>query len=131
MRNQKFCSGRRGGGFVKNTRKRGPAGKHCGVFPHRYSQNYILNWKFNTKLDTIRDFLSKIRTLFLIFQKGRGGFPTVHSYVPLNVVEYASISWICLNILENAWINFSDYAKTLNMPDYLTFSTGIWRHLGF
>ena len=28
--------------------------------------------------------------------------------------------YICLNILENAWINCSDYARALNMHDHLT-----------
>ena len=42
-----------------------------GVFSSRYSQNYILNGKFNPKMNTIRAFLSKIRTLFPIFKKGR------------------------------------------------------------
>ena len=44
-------------GFVKNTRKRGPTGKHFGIFSPRYSQNYILNGKFNPKMDTIMAFL--------------------------------------------------------------------------
>ena len=52
--------------FVKNTRKRGPTGKQFGNFSPRYSQNYILNGKFNPKMNTIRNFLSKIRTPFSI-----------------------------------------------------------------
>ena len=52
--------------FVKNVRIKGPAGKHFGnIFP-RYSQNYILNGKFNPKMNTMRAFLSKMTTLFLI-----------------------------------------------------------------
>ena len=35
-----------------------------------------------------------------------------------------------LNILENAWINCSDYARPLNMHDYLTCLTGFSRCLG-
>ena len=54
--------------FVKNTRKKGLAGKNFRVFPPRYSSNNILNRKFNTKLDTIRTFFSKIRALFPLFQ---------------------------------------------------------------
>ena len=61
--------------FVKNTRKRGPAGKHFGVFSPRYSSNYILNRKLNAKINTIRGFLFKIRTLFLIFKKGQRRSP--------------------------------------------------------
>ena len=45
-------------------------------FSPRYSSNYILNEKYNPKMDTIRVFLPKIRTLFSIFKKGRGGLPS-------------------------------------------------------
>ena len=47
--------------FVKNTRKKGPAGKI-------FSLNYIFNGRFNPSMDTIRAFFSKIRALFLIFK---------------------------------------------------------------
>ena len=56
--------------FLKNMRKRGPVGKYFEVFLHLDTQNYILNEKFNPKMDTIRIFLSRIRILFLDFQKG-------------------------------------------------------------
>ena len=39
--------------------------------------------------------------------------------------------WIYLNIIENTWINYSDYAKALNMHNPLTCSTGFWRCLGY
>ena len=51
--------------FVKNTRKRGPAGKHFGVFSPRYCYSkFILNGKFNPEMGTIRVLFSKIRTHF-------------------------------------------------------------------
>ena len=52
--------------FGKNTRKTGPTGKQFGNFSPTYPQNYILNGKFNPKMNTIRTFLSKIRTPFSI-----------------------------------------------------------------
>ena len=51
--------------FLKNTRIKGPAGKDLGVYSPRYPQNYILNRKFNSKMDIIRAF-------FLIFIIGQG-----------------------------------------------------------
>ena len=42
--------------FVKNSRKIGPARKNFEVFPFRYSSNYILNSKFNIRMDRIRFF---------------------------------------------------------------------------
>ena len=36
-------------------------------------QRHILNGKFNPKMSRIRAFLSKIRTLFSIFKKNKGG----------------------------------------------------------
>ena len=53
--------------FVKNTRIKGPAGKNLLVYSPRYSQNYILNRKFNSKMDTIRTFFTKSGHFFLIF----------------------------------------------------------------
>ena len=78
--------------FVKNTRKRGPTGKHFGVLSPRYSQNYFLNGKFNPKVDTIRTFLSKIRTLFSIFKKTEEASTLFPVCATVSVAEYASIS---------------------------------------
>ena len=47
--------------FTKNTRKRGLGG------------HSFFNGKFSPKMDTIRAFLSKIKKLFLICIKDRGG----------------------------------------------------------
>ena len=79
VHNQKFFRGRfaeKGHfdkDFVKSTRKCSPAGKHFGVFLPRYFKNYMLTGKSNPKMNTIRAFLSKIRTIFSIFKKGWGG----------------------------------------------------------
>ena len=103
--------------FTKNTRKRGLGG------------HSFFNGKFSPKMDTIRAFLSKIKKLFLICIKDRGGWPSplvVHLQVWLNMLQYP---WKCLN--KHAWINCFDYARALNMHDHLTFSTGFWRCLGF
>ena len=55
--------------------KNSPAGENFQVFSPRYSLNYILNGKFNLRMDTIRAFFPKIRTTFLIFKKGQGRPP--------------------------------------------------------
>ena len=53
----------------------------------------------------------------------------IHEYVSvyLNVPQYV---WTWLNISEympkNARINFSDYAKVLNLPHHLRYLTGFW-----
>ena len=77
--------------LVKNTRKRDPSGKHFGAFSSIYSQNYILNGKFNPKMDTIRTFISKIRT-FSIFKISREVLPSHSICTPLIVAEYALVS---------------------------------------
>ena len=114
--------------FVKNTRKRDPAGNRV-YFP-RYCWNYILNGKFKPKMDTIEAFLSEIRH-FLWFLKRQGKLPlfplVARLWVWLNMHQYL---WISLNILENAWINCSDCARALNMHDHPTCSIGFWRCLG-
>ena len=82
--------------FVKNTRKRGPTGKYFEVFSSRYSLS--LNGKFKQMMDTIRAFISKIKTLISIFKKGRGGFSSlIPNCAPMGVAENTSIS---LNMLK-------------------------------
>ena len=81
-------------------------------------------------MDTIRAFLSKIRTLFIIFKKGREVSPLPTSCIPGVWLNVHLHTWISLNILENAWINCSDYARALNINDHLTCLTGFWRCLG-
>ena len=68
---------------------------------------YTVNGRFNPEMDTIKAFLSKIKTLFLIFKKGRWGLPSPPpSCAPVNVTEYVSITlnmskypWKCFNKL--------------------------------
>ena len=74
--------------------KKGPKGKQFGVFPPRYSQNYILNGTINPKVDTIMTFLSKIKILFLIFRKEKGGLSSPPNCAPASVwlsSEYGTV----------------------------------------
>ena len=61
---------------------------------------------------------------FFEFQKGQGDL----AWVWLRMHQHRSL---CLIILENAWINCSEYASVLSMHDHLTYSTGFWRCLRF
>ena len=92
--------------FVKNARKKDPTEKHLGVFSPRHYKIYLLNEKFNPKMDTIWAFFSKIKKTFLMLKKGRRGAPVppliAHLWVWLNMHQYL---WISLNILEKAWVN--------------------------
>ena len=58
--------------FVKNTRWRGPAGKHFEVFSLRCSLNCILNEKFNPMMDLMRAFFYQNQGTIFDFQKGQG-----------------------------------------------------------
>ena len=100
-------------------------------------------------MDAIRALLSKIKTLFSIVKKGRGAPPpplpalflsllVARLWVWLNMHQYP---WICLKILENAWINCfmpgleyalsSDmYARLLKMHLVLN-KPGLWIWHGF
>ena len=72
--------------FVKNTRKKCLAEKNLGVFSPRYSKNYILNGKFNSKMGTIRAFFTKSAHFFLIFKIRQGRpppSPPRSSYAPV------------------------------------------------
>ena len=76
----------------KHKKKRPRIETFWSVSP-RYSCSYILNGKCNPKMDTIRAFLSKVITFFLIFKTGqRRPPPPRHSCMPVNVAEYASVS---------------------------------------
>ena len=140
VRNQKFFRARGRGrfvelghfdkDFVKNIRKRGPPGKHLGIFSPSFKTMFWIE-KFNLMMDTIKVLLWKIRSFFW-FSKKAGRPPLIPSsftarlWVWLNTHHYP---WVCLTILENAWINCSDWA--LKMHDHPTCSTGFWRCLGF
>ena len=114
--------------FLQKHQKKKP-GRETFKSLFSYSWNYILNGKFNRKMDTIEAFLSKIMKLFLTFKKGNGDLPLVALvWVWLNIYQYP---WICLNILENAWINCFDYARVLNIHDHVTCPASFWRWLRF
>ena len=78
----------------------------------------IFNGKFNPKMDTIRAFLSKIKTLSSIFKKSSQSLPSCSSCACVNVAEYAfpeisEYPWKCLNKLfslchgsEYAWSSY-------------------------
>ena len=66
--------------FVKKAKKKKKR-KHSGTFSPRYSQNYILNGKFNPRMYTIRAFFSKIWELFFDFQKNVSGGLAANSSV--------------------------------------------------
>ena len=98
-----------------------------------------MNRKFNPRIDKIKVF-SKIRTLFSIFKKGRGGLPSPPQLRAgeWSVVEYASISlnmhkypWKFLNKLfwlcqksENYWSS-DRFGRLLKMSQVLT-KPGFW-----
>ena len=82
--------------FVKNTRNRSRTEKHFGNFcPRNILNSYILNGKFNPKMDTIRAFLFKIRTPFSFSS------PLPPCCASVSVAEYVSIS-LNMSILLNA-----------------------------
>ena len=54
---------------------------------------------------------------FFDFQKGKRR--PLHSFLVACLWVY-QYPWICLNILENAWINCSDYVRILNVYDHFT-----------
>ena len=58
--------------FVKNTRKKGRTGKNVGGFSPRYPLSYILNGKFNSKMDTVRAFFTKSGHILPDFQNRAG-----------------------------------------------------------
>ena len=71
---------------------------HSNFFSQMFLK-LLLNGKFNSKINTIRAFYSKIWTLFLISKTAREASPLPPSCAPVGVTEYAPIS--------------------LNMPKYL------------
>ena len=119
--------------FCQKQQKKGQTGKHFGVF---------MNGKFNPKMDTIRAFLSKIRTLLLNFRTSQERFPIFLVVGCLVIVaEYASMSlnmpkypWKCLNKLfwrckgsEYTWLS-DMFDWLLRMPQVLN-KPGFWiRH---
>ena len=80
--------------FVKNTREKTPQ-RILEIFSFRYSFNYILNGKFNPKIDSF--FFQNQGTLFDFQKKTEDASPYLPSCAPVSVAEHASIS---LNILK-------------------------------
>ena len=108
--------------FVKN-KKKGPHRETFLSFLHSFK-------KANPKMDTIKTF-PKSGHFFRFSKRAEKASPSPlaeHLWVWLNMHWYP---WICLNILENISINWSDYARALNMHDHLTYSIGFWRCLLF
>ena len=108
--------------FVKNARKKKK--NHRETFWSFFS-NILLklhfNEKFNSTMDTISATFFQIRKIFN-FQKRKGethppSSMVAHLWVWLTMHQYL---WISRNVLENAWINCSDYARALKMPGHLT-----------
>ena len=62
-------------------------------------------------------------TLFSIFKNGRAGLPSPPSFTPVSVTEYALISLNMPNCPSNGLINCSDYARTMNIHNDLTYLT--------
>ena len=75
----------------KTPEKEAPQGNILEFFLLDALKTYIMNGKFNPKMNTIRVFLSKIRTLS-DFQKGQGRPTLPTSCASVSVDEYASIS---------------------------------------
>ena len=72
------------GGFVKlghfhkffiKSRIKSSTWKNFTILSPKYLWNYILNEKFNSKMDAILAFFSKIMGIFSIFNKGQGRPP--------------------------------------------------------
>ena len=62
--------------FLKKSRKKNPAAENFGAFCPTYSQNYILNGKFNLRIDKIRAFFPKPRHFFFNFRNSeKEGLP--------------------------------------------------------
>ena len=107
-------------------------------FSSRNYWNYILNGKFNPKMDTIRTFFLQNWGTFFDFQKGQGRPPPTPPSKPVSFAEYASIylnipkyPWKWLNKLfwlcqgsEYAWSSFM-FNRLLKMPWVLNMS-GLW-----
>ena len=90
--------------FVKNARKK--------------------NSKFNPKSDLtqiwtkLRPF-PKLEHVFWLSKREREGLLSLSSCMPVNILNMHQYPWIRINILENAWINCSGYARTMNIHDHL------------
>ena len=81
------------GGLVKLGHfAKSPTRNNFGIPSPRYSQNYILNGKFNPKMDTIRAFFPKSEHFFHFSRKGGGRPPSFSSSCTSEMVN-RSIPW--------------------------------------
>ena len=104
--------------FVKNTRKKGPAGKLLQIFLLDILKTAFWMGHLTQRWTQSGPFFPKSRH----FERRPPLISLVaHLWVWLNMHQY---HWIYLNILEIAWINGFDY-------DHLTYLTGFWRCLEF
>ena len=110
--------------FVKMSRKKGTAGKNFGVFSPRYTQNYILNGKFNPRMDTIMALFSKIRALLSIFKKGQWRSPThflnsniLHDFGCVCNSKGKECTIHCSSIRHHPFITYTKFSEKLtNFP---------------
>ena len=97
--------------------------EHCQTFKIERSRNFSRH--FDKHFVKNKKKRPRRVTFFKIFSwvlfKLHFWFLVPRLWVRLNIHQYA---WICLNILENVWINCSDYARALNMHNHLTLLTG-------
>ena len=122
--------GQGGGRFVelkKSVKEVRPAGSFLlDTFKATcWMKNWTQGW---TQSDT---FFQKLGQFFSFLRRLGEASPLPFSCTP--VTEYAWISQypgICLNILENAWMNYYDYARSLNKYDHLNFQQDLENALG-
>ena len=116
--------------FLKNILKRPHRETFCEFFLLDTLKTAFLMENLTQRWTQSGSFFSlRIRALFSIFKKFRGDSFTLFArlWVWVNMHQYP---WISIS-LKNAWINCSEYARVLNMPDHLTCSKVFWRYLGF
>ena len=104
--------------FIRNKRKRALQGNILEFFLLDTFETTFCAENLNQRWPPTGPFFSKTALLSIFKKNGRAGLPSPlveHLWVGLNMHQYP---WILLNILENAWINFSDYARALNMPNH-------------
>ena len=67
-------------------------------------------------MDTIRVFISKIKTLFSIFKNGRGASPLPPSSTPVRVTEYQFVGFKPLNYCFEETVRFDVKALFARCP---------------
>ena len=110
--------------FVKNTRKKDSQGNILEFF--LVDATKTIFWMENVTQGWTQSgrFFPKSGHFFWLSKQGGGGLPPPPSSAPVSVAENVSVSPNIPKCPENAWINCSDYARTLYMPDQRTCLTG-------